>query len=413
MTIQIFEFQKISIGEQSLSNAHFKALVKYNEANGNKYFEVGHNSIKAKSYVGLIQVGTLTLKILPKIGNTTYDEKIWESALIEMLQRTQKLRLSSPSAALLSYGNLNVLELLARYFLTELDYHLRQGLIKQYRRKEDNILALKGKIKFPKHIQQNFIHAERFYTEHQVYDYSHKLNQILYAALNVLDRLKLPHLQDYVGRLKLQFPEIEPKRIVEKDFDTIKESRKTLPFKNILALAKMIILNYSPSLYNGQEGIFSLLFPMEKLWEEYVYQQLRLEAVSTSTTRVYPSRVKTLFTFKSHKTKILKTDIFLIHKGQNVVIDTKWKHFKVNEIPSDADLKQMLLYALYWEANHLILFYPKSKGMVKSIAGTYEKFYSINGIKLTCIGMPLFDSSKKLNVKDILLILDSHGALPV
>ena len=36
--IQVFEFQKLKIGQNGFNSDHFKALVQFNENNNNKYF---------------------------------------------------------------------------------------------------------------------------------------------------------------------------------------------------------------------------------------------------------------------------------------------------------------------------------------------------------------------------------------
>jgi 5-methylcytosine-specific restriction enzyme subunit McrC len=44
-------------------------------------------------------------------------------------------------------------------------------------------------------------------------------------------------------------------------------------------------------------------------------------------------------------------------KAQRIIVDTKQKLMENNE-PSDDDLKQMFLYAHYFESSSLILLYP-------------------------------------------------------
>ena len=87
------------------------------------------------------------------------------------------------------------LHLYFEMYLEEVQHLLRVGLIKQYRRDSSNVLALKGRLDFNKNIQHNLIHQERFYTEHQVYDFENIINQIIrmYIALSKLARIsRLP-----------------------------------------------------------------------------------------------------------------------------------------------------------------------------------------------------------------------------
>ena len=67
-TIQVFEFDEIKQGRKydgETFEAHeLLAIQKYNTVNKNKYFTLTHNGVKYKNYVGVLQVGKLTIEIL-------------------------------------------------------------------------------------------------------------------------------------------------------------------------------------------------------------------------------------------------------------------------------------------------------------------------------------------------------------
>ena len=99
-------------------------------------------------------------------------------------------------------------------FIKEVDYLLEHGLIKKYRKNSSNLNTLKGRLNFGKNIQKNLIHKERFFTIHQVYDYDHLLNQILYKALLVLKTItNNTSLSDSIIRTLGNFPEVQEKNI--------------------------------------------------------------------------------------------------------------------------------------------------------------------------------------------------------
>ena len=168
------------------------------------------------------------------------------------------------------------MDLYFELFLSEVNLLLQQGLIKKYNKKSGNVLALKGRLDFAKNIQQNVIRQERFHTTHQIYDYNHLVNQIIYKALNVLKSISNnTYLIDSVNRLLTNFPEIKEIEINKYHFDKVISNRKTEPYNEALKIAKMIILNYSPDIKGGDENMLALLFDMNKLWEEYIYRILQ------------------------------------------------------------------------------------------------------------------------------------------
>ena len=78
--IQVFEFQKLKIGQNGFNSDHFKALVQFNENNNNKYFTPVYQGILFNSYVGVIQIGGLTIEILPKADNSN-NKSLWRDVV--------------------------------------------------------------------------------------------------------------------------------------------------------------------------------------------------------------------------------------------------------------------------------------------------------------------------------------------
>ena len=54
------------IGEQGFKQNHWNAFVKLNTVHNNEYFDVLHNGLRFKQYVGVIQVDGLLVHIHPK-----------------------------------------------------------------------------------------------------------------------------------------------------------------------------------------------------------------------------------------------------------------------------------------------------------------------------------------------------------
>jgi hypothetical protein len=79
---QVFEYGTLAIGEQGLTSKHFEALVRYNDRHGCTLFKVGHQRLHFGSFVGVLQVGSLTIEILPKAEKAnTADKGKWQRAL--------------------------------------------------------------------------------------------------------------------------------------------------------------------------------------------------------------------------------------------------------------------------------------------------------------------------------------------
>ena len=380
--IQVFEHDKLTskslcTKKEELGDKIIDKLWQYNDSNKNIYFEAIRHGVKFKNYVGVIQIGSTTIEILPKadkLKTTNNEEKeIWHNVLLKMLAHCKKIKVNAVSEASLRKRHHSLLDLYFELFINEVNLLLQQGLIKKYNQKSDNVLALKGQLNFSKNIQQNVIRQERFYTKHQVYDYNHLANQILYKALKVLKKISNnTFLIDSINRLLLNFPEIKEIEIKKSHFDLLTSNRKTIPYSEAIKIAKMIILNYSPDIKGGDENMLALLFDMNKLWEEYIFRML-LKVNDKSIKVNFQNRDK-FWNEKVIKPDIVITKTYLINDEtmeEQFIIDTKWKVKEYAE-PDDDDLKQMYVYNMYWQSEKSMLLYPTSKELITDF-GKFHK----------------------------------------
>lgn len=356
--IQVFEYQKLRYNDSGVFRKHhFDAMVKFNEQHQNKYFTIIHQGIRFGNYVGVIQIGGLTIEILPKADKdeNAADKKMWQNVLLSMLKVCKKIQVESVSETQLKKRYHSILELYFELYLSEIEQLVKKGMIKKYRKNQSNQNALKGKLLFAPNIQKNVVHKEHFYCEHQVYDKKHLLHQILYKGLLILKTFVNDSLKDRLNRLLFEFQDIENITVQKKHFDKIIIDRKNNDYQKAIDIAKIIILNYSPSLNYGNENLLTLLFDMNALWEEYIFRILQ---------KYKPNEMEISFQNSDMfwENKRIRPDIVLKTKEETFVIDTKWKIIDVNN-PSDDDLKQMFVYNLHWKAEKTLLLYPKTNQM--------------------------------------------------
>ncbi len=354
--IQVFEHNSLHWGREYknvlFNEKHFNALVKLNELHDNKYFTIIHKGLKFKQFVGVIQVDGLTIEILPKIDNNNEDTTVWQSVLIEMLRVTKKLKVQKIGEANIKKQNIHLLDIYFEWFLNEVQLLIHQGLIKQYYKETGNVNALKGKLEFSGHISKNLVHKERFYTTHQVYEKDHLIHQILAQALGIIEQFsKGNYLYSTCKTIQLDFPEVKSIKATATTFNKIPKSRKTAPYDTALEIARLIILNYAPSVSSGSERMLALLFDMNSLWEEYVL--IRLKQAARHIT-VYGQQSKVLWNGIT-----IRPDIVIEKNGKSYVIDTKWKNIDYSK-PSTNDLRQMYVYNEYWSATKAMLLYPSN-----------------------------------------------------
>lgn len=408
--IKVFEYSQLTVDGIDFTQAHFDQLVRYNELHYNKYFSVGHKRLYFKNYVGVFQVGNLVIEILPKadkkVKPTDELKNKWHNALIYMLHICGHIKIDSISRANLKLQSITLIDLFYKLFLDEVKTIVHQGLIRAYRHKSDNLPYLKGRLVFNRHLSQNYLHKEKFYTVSQVYDHNNIYNQILYKALLVLKNCanKGNIFYSEICNLLSNFEDIDEICISDKLFDSLVFTRNSNKYKNAIVLARLILQNYSPDLKNGSNNVIGILFDMNLLFERVVYRILKkYEDEYTSAERRLLLLAQNSRKFWHNKT--IRPDIFgqFISSGdeskRQFIIDTKWK-IPPDGYPSDDDLKQIYAYNIHFGAMKSVLLYPYWGGS-QGISFPYKMSEAItkefHGHSCSTFFIDLFDEKGRIN----------------
>lgn len=364
--MQVREYGTLRIGDEqqgtTFEKRHWQQLFRYHDENAaHRFFEMRHDGVRFRSYVGVIQAGDLTIEIIPKtddIEDASGDDlRKWRNILLHMLKESGTLRLDSLSNALLREKDNSILDVYLDLFLTEVEALLHRGLVKRYRHTEGQQAALRGAIQFGKHLALNLVHQERFYTRHQSYDQQHAHNQLVRQALLLLPRLTTsPTLRGRTARALLQWVETPTTKVTPATFTRLTFDRKTEAYRPALAIARLLLLNHRPDLQGGGEDLIALLFNMNRLWEQYLLRTLQRVGAPHGWTVRKPG-YKIFWSTTDGATSEMQPDILIEVPGKgNLVLDAKWK--RPQGRPAEADLRQLYAYSRYYNAQHTLLLYP-------------------------------------------------------
>ncbi len=364
--IQVFEHTPLPVGG-AFTPARFNRLVQFNERNGNRFFQVGLNRILFRSYVGVIQVGNLTIEILPKADkapDSCSQKKKWQHALVEMLRQSGFIRLAAISDAKLRLRSASLLDIYFESFLQEVNNLVHRGLVRKYRQSRENLPVLRGRILFHQDLNRNLVHRERFFTEHTTYDRNNPFNQIIRVALEVLARVSAnSHLIARARCLSMSFQNVDEIDVSERTFSRLPHTRNTERYRRALQFARLIILNYSPDVRSGREDVLAILFDMNSLFERFIYAQLKQAEARQRVRRItFKAQMSRPFWLAEGMRKSIRPDVLAqIGVGQDrerIILDTKWK-IPGDGRPSDSDLQQMHAYNVQFGAQSSFLIYPR------------------------------------------------------
>jgi len=374
-TIQLFEYEKSKkslpkiIGNVRKLN---KSLFK-NDGETGLLNLVSNNRIKAGRYVGIIQVGKQTIEVLPKVLSNLDDNSssFIRKNLLFMLSYINKLDIKETDIAKLKKTT-DLFEIIIHLFAKNLLELLKKDFVKNYNQYENNNNFLKGKLLIAKQIKLNFYNASKFYCRYDIFTENHLLNQIFKATVSKLLKFNVTN-QTYklLSNCAFILQDIQIKKIFFQDCNKIKFNRLNWQYKTIFNLAKLLLFGNSTELLSLNIDSYSIMFDMNKLFEEFIGEFIRrkfkekIQEIKTPKANEYVFSKPVADNFTRFQ---LQPDIFIKFNDEKIlIIDTKYKELKQDKISygiSQSDIYQMVMYGLRYfdvkeEKKEIILLYPQ------------------------------------------------------
>ena len=360
--LQVYEHGVLRIEANGLTQPAFDALVRFNQGHQDRFFAVRHRSLKFGSYVGVLQVGGVTIEVLPKPDrNGSKEKKKWRAALIDMLRVCGYLRLAAASAAHLALRRGSLFDLYMEAFLSQVRSLVYHGLVRKYRCATGNLTVLRGRLLFGRNAAENAVHRERFFTVHERYDRNNQFNQILHSAVRIVSTsARSSTVRGMADDLLLWMEDIEDRPVSAETFSHLRFDRNTERYRSAMALARMIILNFQPDVRSGRNHVLAILFDMNELFEEYILRKLQ-KATYGQSIKVQGQHSQR-FWHAGSTARNIRPDILITIPSasgpETLVLDTKWK-VPAGAFPDDEDLRQVYAYNLQCNATRGVLVYPR------------------------------------------------------
>ena len=355
-------------------------------------------ALQFTGYVGIVPIEHgLCFEILPKVELSESDDnecqrKILFEMICALLEEIRHISVGEESFQFSEHTPL--FEHLISLFLKDVRRLVNYGLARYYVQVEEEDTYVKGKILFSEQIKRNMGRDDRFYTSHDEFLLDRLENRIIKAALLTVSKYteSSTHLR-LINELLQSFSTVSSE-VHLNDLKLISKDREMKHYDRALAWAHLILKNMSPQFCKLQQHLLKtpcLLFPMHKLFEVFVFKQLKKKygvelnfKKQDNSKHLFVSSELNSFQGSKIKNPPLRPDIVVESKGRVVaVMDTKWKKLSMPDVKfAVSDLYQMYAYGkkYFSDSGTIFMIYPKNKEFNK------------------CLGPLIFEKSPELTL---------------
>lgn len=397
----------------------------------------GRKYIKTGRYVGTIQTRNgQTIEILPKIykagGQQEKDANTCRLVFLNMLRHFTDFKARSfQNASLNTQGGFPILEVYISNYVNAVEQLIVGGLKKNYAFVEENQSFLKGKLDIKRQITKNVVNKTLFAIRFSKYIENIPQNRVVVTTLRKL--LIDSHSSSnkaHISALLNIMADIPLCSNIEKDLQIANSGNRLFSsYDLVIKWSTQFLLNKGFTTFSGDIVNQSLLFQVEKIFEDFIAFLFRKHAPSYYT--VSPQNTRYFLVDKHNGRNVfqLRPDI-VVEKDENntnyecIIIDTKWKALDSSRPDRNylIDIKDMYqLYAYGQKYRHgqmkdsgldilpkLVLIYPYTENFTSNLPEfIYDEIKEELGLRLMVVPFNLADSSTyKVQVHDIIHSLD-------
>jgi 5-methylcytosine-specific restriction enzyme subunit McrC len=299
------------------------------------------------STVGVARVGDLTVELRPKVGT---------AAVLFLVSYALDPKAWKPEDAQLAH-DANLAEAIIPLFARTTRQALRPGLLHGYRRREDTLTTVRGRIRVAEQIRTRTglpLPLEVVYD-----DFTPDIleNQLLHTAVSVLGRLHLRHptSRQELARLRQQLNGISTVAGNRRDVPEPHWTRLNQRYRPAVSLARLIIHTSGLEVRAGGADASAFLVDMNAVFERFIRVALR-EQLGLDTRAFPAAGGSTALHLDIERSIKLEPDLSWWTAGRCIFAgDCKYK--RTGGTVPNADIYQMLAYLTALQLDDGLLVY--------------------------------------------------------
>lgn len=319
--------------------------------------------IKTQQYVGYIVLPNHIISIKPKIPKISFFNMVKYALHLPEL-KPEEFELSEKD---------NYYDILVLFLFELLEKIFQRGLNSGYKKYEENITTIKGKILFKENLNWNYNRPDKIYCSFSEMSQDILENRIIKYTIYYLSQCyfidesinaKLLHYYKLLDQISLE-------TITPENFSNIEYTPINEHYRTILTICELLLKDSSIDEENiGEKTAISFLIDMNRLFEKFVVNLLK-EKFSELDNNFEIEEQKKEFADTQNELE-LKLDILISHdKNPLLILDTKYMEFEGK--PDSSHLAQMNLYSDVKKVKNCSLIFPGNNS---------NKFYHLEKLDL-------------------------------
>ncbi|WP_370476136.1 McrC family protein [Tamlana flava] len=347
----------------------------YSENDGDKiesqrFLQFIHESKKLKSnkYVGVIHYQGHKINLLPKIffdplkEYSTNELNQIQNHILWWLSYCRKIKFPNYKASL-GEAKSDFFEVLIYLFSKYTRELLNSSIYQQYEGINSELSFIKGRLNTNEYIN-GYLSKGKWHKLNCSYDafvFDNEFNRIIKYVTTLL--FNVTRSQDNKKNLReilFILDEVSDERVTAEQCSRILFNPMFGEFETVRDYCQLFLSNCISFDYKNELKLFAFLLPMEYIFEDFIFGFIGKE-LDHVTAKAQRSDIY----LDEGKAFNLKPDLWLKTDFKSLIADTKYKIVYSDEKDpkkgiSQNDLYQMLAYAVRFEVDEIILFYPNT-----------------------------------------------------
>jgi 5-methylcytosine-specific restriction enzyme subunit McrC len=355
------------------------------------------NCARAKNYIGFIQSDNFHVEIYPKvfIGQVAdqNNTKLFLKHIFYWFDYCRKWKFPFTNTNLEAYDCNNLPELIINLIANQILTIITDNPLMLYEELQESLTVPRGRINFTRYTTNGLSngnhHVLECDDEHQLYD--NQLNRIIkYVTRQLKHKAKFSETHHKLDEILFILDEVSDEHCNSSSLTKVKLNRFFEEYNTVVNICRLILDQqiYSNNYY--EQSHWSLLFPMEYVFEDFVAGFIQKELSDQWIVEYQKSDM--YLTDQPNEAFKMKHDILLISKDNpelKVIVDAKYKlRFEEDQKDSkkgiaQSDMYQMTSYALRRACKYVLLLYPNKAESLKEnveyvITSGFDRNHAIN-----------------------------------